>query len=88
MAVKYGIPARTVSRELAKLEKDEEYIPVYDIAKELAQRKMLKTKSEISLFKPFERRLIKNTLKNYDEGPVIISNPKTEAEKNMKKQKN
>ena len=87
IASKYGIPARTVSRELAKLEKDEEYIPVYDIAKELAQRKMLKTKSEISLFKPFERRLIKNTLKNYDEGPVIISNPKTEAEKKYEKAK-
>lgn len=45
MAGKYGIPPRTVSRELAKLEKDEYYKPVYDVAKELSKRKISKGNS-------------------------------------------
>ena len=83
MTTKYGIPPRTISRELAKLENDEEYKPIYEIAKELAKRKMQKAnaKYDTSLFEPLERILIQTTLENYDEGEVIISNPKTEAEK-------
>ena len=71
MATKYGIPPRTISRELAKLENDEEYKPIYEIAKELAKRKMQKAnaKYDTSLFE------------------VIISNPKTEAEKKYEKAK-
>lgn len=42
MATKYGIPPRTISRELAKLENDEEYKPIYEIAKELAKEKCKK----------------------------------------------
>ena len=89
MATKYGIPPRTISRELAKLENDEEYKPIYEIAKELAKRKMQKAnaKYDTSLFEPLERILIQTTLENYDEGEVIISNPKTEAEKKYEKAK-
>lgn len=42
MAARYGIPPRTISRELAKLENDEEYKTIYATAKELARRKMQK----------------------------------------------
>ena len=89
IARRYAIPPRTVSRELEKLEKDEEYRPIYEIAKELAKRKMKNGngKSKIYLFEPFERTLIQTTLENYDEGEVIISNPKTEAEKKYEKAK-
>ncbi len=89
MATKYGIPPRTISRELAKLENDEEYKPIYEIAKELAKRKMQKAnaKYDTSLFEPLERILIQTTLENYDEGEVIISSQKTEAEKKYEKAK-
>lgn len=89
MAVKYEIPPRTISRELAKIENDEEYKPIYEIAKELSKRKMQKAnaKYDISLFEPLERILIQTTLENYDEGEVIISSQKTEAEKKYEKAK-
>lgn len=89
MATKYGIPPRTISRELAKLENDEEYKPIYEIAKELAKRKMQNANANDkgSLFKPFERILIESILKDYNEGEVIISNPRTEAEKKYEKAK-
>lgn len=89
MATKYGIPPRTISRELAKLENDEEYKPIYEIAKELSKRKMQKANAKYitSLFEPLERILIQTTLENYDEGEVIVSNPKTEAEKKYEKAK-
>lgn len=89
MATKYGIPPRTISRELAKLENDEEYKPIYEIAKELSKRKMQKAnaKYDTSLFEPLERILIQTTLENYDEGKVIISSQKTEAEKKYEKAK-
>lgn len=89
MAEEYGIPPRRISRELAKLENDEGYRPIYEIAKELSKRKMQKAnaKYEISLFEPLEKVLIQSVLENYDEGEVIISNPKTEAEKKYEKAK-
>lgn len=89
LAAKYGIPPRTISRELAKLGNDEDYKPIYEIAKELSKRKMQKAnaKYDTSLFEPLERILIQTTLENYDEGEVIISNPKTEAEKKYEKAK-
>ena len=89
MATKYGIPPRTISRELAKLENDEEYKPIYEIAKVLSKRKMQKAnaKYDTSLFEPLERILIQTTLENYDEGEVIISSQKTEAEKKYEKAK-
>lgn len=87
MAARYGIPPRTISRELAKLENDEEYKTIYATAKELARRKMQKGQKEDSLYQPLERILIQDMLENYDEGEVIISNPKTEAEKKYEKAK-
>lgn len=84
MANKYGIPTRTVSRELAKLAKDEEFAPVYKIAKELASRQMKHGNSRVEnkarLFNDFEQILINDTLNFYDEGPIIIGEPKTERE--------
>lgn len=87
MAARYGIPPRTISRELAKLENDEEYKTIYATAKELARRKMQKGQKEDSLYQPLERILIQDILENYDEGEVIISNPKTEAQKKYEKAK-
>lgn len=89
MAGKYGIPPRTISRELAKLEKNEEYKTIFEIAKELSRRKMQKGNSQdkASVFEQLERILIQSTLENYDEGPVIISGQKTEAEKKYEKAK-
>lgn len=87
MAARYGIPPRTISRELAKLENDEEYKTIYATAKELARRKMQKGQKEDSLYQPLERILIQDMLENYDEGEVIISNPKTEAMKKYEKAK-
>lgn len=90
MANMYGIPPRTISRELAKLENNEEYNPIYEIAKELSKRKMqnANAKENSHLFEPLEKFLIQNTLENYDEGAVIISNQQTEAEKKYEKAKN
>lgn len=89
MAAKYGIPPRTISRELAKLENDEEYRTLYETAKELAKRKMqnANAKDKEFLFEPFERFLIESTLEDYDEGAVIISSQKTEVEKKYEKAK-
>ena len=89
IAGKYGIPPRTVSRELAKLENDAEYKTLYETAKELARRKMQKgnSKNKGSVFEPLELILIRAMLENYDEGEVIISNSKTEAEKKYEKAK-
>ena len=89
IAGKYGIPPRTVSRELAKLENDAEYKTLYETAKELARRKMQKKKKKNkgSVFEPLELILIRAMLENYDEGEVIISNSKTEAEKKYEKAK-
>ena len=44
-------------------------------------------KYDTSLFEPLERILIQTTLENYDEGEVIISSQKTEAEKKYEKAK-
>ena len=91
MANKYGIPTRTVSRELAKLEKDEDFAPVYRIAKELASRQMKHGNSRVEnktkMFNPFEQSLIDDTLDFYDEGPIVIGIPKTERATRYEKAK-
>ncbi len=91
MANKYGIPTRTVSRELAKLEKDEDFAPVYRIAKELASRQMkhgnCRVENKTRMFNEFEQSLINDTLNFYDEGPIIIGTPKTERETKYEKAK-
>ena len=77
IARRYGIPPRTVSRELEKLKDDEYYQPLYRIGKEHSERKM-KRKPFTSL----ETYLIDNTLSGFDEGDVIIDDsiPKSKLE--------
>ena len=69
IAKKYGIPARTISREIEKLKQDEEYQPLYRMAKEFSHRKMQKRD-----FSELEQHLMKEVLEKYDEGNVIIEN--------------
>ena len=45
------------------------------------------SQDKASVFEQLERILIQSTLENYDEGPVIISSQKTEAEKKYEKAK-
>ncbi len=90
MAEMYNIPKRTVSRELAKLEKDEEFKEIYFIAKELSKRQIYKGNSkntEESLFSEFEKRLIDYMLDSYVDQKIIIGNPKTEIEIRYEKAK-
>ena len=89
MAEKYGIPKRTVSRELSKLENDKEFKPVFAIAKELAKRRSAKgnAKEKISFFTDLEVILIQSTLEKYNEGEVIISTAKSELDKRYEKSK-
>lgn len=78
----YGIPPRTVSRELDKLKEDEYYQSLYRIGKEHSERKM-KRKPFTSL----ELYLIDNTLSGFDEGPVIIDDSIPKAKQEYLKQK-
>lgn len=72
----YGIPARTVSREVEKLNNDKKYESLFNIAKEFSARKMTKEP-----FSEFEKYLIEEVLKEYDEGSVIITNYISKEEK-------
>ena len=67
IAKQYGIPARTVSREIEKLKKDETYLPLYKIAKEHSNR-MMKRKR----FEPFESYLAEEIISSYNEKEVIV----------------
>ena len=82
IARRYGIPPRTVSRELEKLKDDEYYQPLYRIGKEHSERKM-KRKPFTSL----ETYLIDNTLSGFDEGDVIIDDSIPKAKLEYLKQK-
>ena len=82
IARRYGIPPRTVSRELEKLKKDEYYEPLYRIGKEHSERKM-KRKNFTSL----EKYLIYNTLSGFDEGDVIIDDSIPKAKQEYLRQK-
>ena len=78
----YGIPPRTVSRELDKLKYDEYYESLYRIGKEHSERKMKR--------KPFtnlESYLIDNTLSGFVEGPVIIDDSIPKEKQEYLKQK-
>lgn len=82
IARRYGIPPRTVSRELEKLKDDKHYEPLYKIGKEHSERKM-KRKSFTSL----EKYLIDNTLSGFDEGDVIIDDSIPKAKQEYLRQK-
>ena len=75
----YGIPARTVSRELEKLKDSEEFEEIYKMAKESAERKVTRKP-----FTEYERILMDLILNKYKEGPVIISDAISKEEREYK----
>lgn len=75
IANEYGIPARTVSREIEKLNKDEDYQPLYNIAKEYSFRKMQRKP-----FTKFEQFLMNKVLYEYPEESVIIADSLSQEE--------
>ena len=82
IAREYGIPARTVSRELEKIKKEDEYEVLYEMTKELSKRKMYRQD-----FSSYERLLMCASIENYDEGPVIINNSISKEEREYKRAK-
>ena len=68
IAEEYGIPARTLSREIEKLKQEEGYESLYDICKEYSYRKMKRKP-----FTEFEQLLMQTVIEEYsDEGSIII----------------
>lgn len=68
IAEEYGIPARTLSREIEKLKQEEGYERLYDICKEYSYRKMKRKP-----FTEFEQLLMQTVIEEYsDEGSIII----------------
>lgn len=82
IAREYGIPARTVSRELEKIKKEKEYEVLYEMTKELSKRKMCRQE-----FSAYERLLMCASIENYNEGPVIINNAISKEEREYKRAK-
>lgn len=82
IAREYGIPARTVSRELEKIKKEEGYEVLYEMTKELSKRKMYRQE-----FSSYERLLMCASIENYYEGPVIINNSISKEEREYKRAK-
>lgn len=82
IARRYGIPPRTVSRELERLKDDEYYQSLYRIGKEHSERKMKRKP-----FTSFETYLVNNTLSGFDEGEVIIDDSIPKAKQEYLKQK-
>lgn len=77
MAKQYGIPVRTIGREIEKIKEDEYYADLYDMCKECADRNMHRQG-----FSSFEKDLIGRVLSKYEEGNIIKENiiSKEEAE--------
>lgn len=75
----YGIPARTVSRELEKFRDSKEFEEIYKMAKESAERKVTRKP-----FTEYEKILMDLILKKYKEGPVIISDAISKEEREYK----
>ena len=82
LAENYGIPARTVSRELAKLKDDEKYEDLYEIAKKFSKKNF-----EHELISDDEVKEADKILKKYHEGSIIISNSISKEEKEYLKDK-
>ena len=82
LAETYGIPARTVSRELAKLKDDEKYEDLYEIAKKFSKKNF-----EHELISDDEVKEADKILKKYHEGSIIISNSISKKEKEYLKDK-
>ena len=84
IAEEYGIPARTIGREVEKLKQEEGYEKLYEICKEYSYRKMKRKP-----FTEFEQLLLQAVVEEYsDEGPIIvdggISKRKMQYEKSKK----
>ena len=82
IARRYGIPPRTVSRELERLKDDEYYKSLYRMGKEHSERKMIRKP-----FTSFETYLVNNILSGFDEGDVIIDDSIPKAKQEYLKQK-
>lgn len=82
LAKRYGIPARTVSRELEKLKNEEGYETLYAMAKVMADR-MMKRQG----FSDYERFLMQANLDALDEGPVIVNNSISKEEREYNRAK-
>lgn len=82
LAETYGIPARTVSRELAKLKDDEKYEDLYEIAKKFSKKNF-----EHEVISDDEVKEADKILKKYHEGSIIISNSISKEEKEYLKDK-
>ena len=82
LAETYGIPARTVSRELAKLKDDEKYEDLYEIAKKFSKKNF-----EHELISDDEVKEADKILKKYHEGSIIIINSISKEEKEYLKDK-
>ncbi len=82
LAKRYGIPARTVSRELEKLKGEEGYEILYTMAKVMSDRMMKRQE-----FSDYERFLMQANLDGFDEGPVIVNNTMTKEEREYRRAK-
>ena len=82
LAKRYGIPARTVSRELEKLKGEEGYETLYAMAKVMSDRMMKRQE-----FSDYERFLMQANLDGFDEGPVIVNNSMTKEEREYRRAK-
>ena len=68
IALEYGIPPRTMGREIEKLKQEEGYEKLYQICKEYSYRKMQRRS-----FTQFEQLLLRDVIDNYrDEGDIIV----------------
>lgn len=82
LAEAYGIPARTVSRELAKLKDDEKYKDLYEIAKKFSKKNF-----EHEPISADEVKEADKILRKYQEGSIIISNSISKEKKEYLKDK-
>ena len=83
IAEEYGIPARTIGREIEKLKKEEGYERLYEICKEYSYRKMQRKP-----FTEFESFLMQAVVEEYsDEGPILVDGSMDKREVQYEKAK-
>ena len=83
IAEQYGIPVRTIGREIEKLREDDEYKELYEICKEYSNRKMKRKP-----FSSFEQLLLSSVIEKYEnEGPIIVEGGKSKRRLQYEKAK-
>lgn len=82
IAEEYGIPSRTIGREIEKLKGDDYYSDLYYLCKEHAERKI-----SARDYSYFEKDLIKRLLEKYEDEPIIIENSITKEEREYNRAK-